>query len=92
MSSHGNCYRCGHQTGVYDSETKRWDCGCTGKIDDERKSRFLPIRGQVIQVKDIRAKRNALIQEARYSLCGCGSGKKAKFCCWDRLVQEARGK
>jgi len=42
--------------------------------------------------RSFRAKRSALIQDARYSLCGCGSGKKAKFCCWDKLVQEARGK
>lgn len=90
MTSHGNCYRCGHETGVYDSEQKRWDCGCLthGKHNDERK----PVRGKVIQIRDIRAKRNALIQDARYGLCGCGSGKKAKFCCWDRLVQEARTK
>lgn len=45
-----------------------------------------------MHIRDIRAKRDALIHTARYSLCGCGSGKKAKFCCWDKLVQEARGK
>jgi hypothetical protein len=90
MTSHGNCYACGHQTGFYESQNKRWYCGClaTVKSDGERK----PVKGVSIQVRDIRAKRSALIEEARYSLCGCGSGKKAKFCCWDKLVQEARGK
>lgn len=30
--------------------------------------------------------------EIQNSPCGCGSGKKAKFCCWDKLVKEARRK
>lgn len=51
-----------------------------------------PIRGKVIQIRDLRKKRDALLEEAKYGHCGCGSGKKAKFCCWDKLVQEARGK
>lgn len=53
----------------------------TGMILDEalippaQKKHFIPVR------RDLSVKERAEAQIALYAPCGCGSGKKFKFCC-----------
>lgn len=48
-------------------------------IQDEALAR---LKGLVPVQRDLRAKEKAEMQIRLYSLCGCGSGKKFKFCCY----------
>ena len=38
--------------------------------------------GFVAVTRDLSAKESADMQIRKYAPCGCGSGKKFKFCCW----------
>lgn len=34
MTAYGQCYKCGTDTGNYDSKAKRWECSACGKPPD----------------------------------------------------------
>jgi uncharacterized protein YchJ len=52
----------------------------TGKlvsyIPTSEQGKYIPV------TRDLSAKERADMQIQKYALCGCGSGKKFKFCCY----------
>ena len=48
------------------------------EITEEEKDKFVPV-GRKLTLKEI-----ADLKVQKYSPCGCGSGKKFKFCCYKK--------
>lgn len=56
-----------------------------GNLYTETEAKTLPIQqraGLIPVVRDLTMKEKADRQIRLYAPCGCGSGKKFKFCCW----------
>jgi hypothetical protein len=53
-----------------------------GKLYDVADAKEARQRGLVPVRRDLSAKEHSDMQIRLYSACGCGSGKKFKFCCY----------
>ena len=49
-------------------------------IPQEKMTYFVPVK------RDLTAKERAEMQIRKYAPCGCGSGRKFKFCCYKPLI------
>lgn len=49
-------------------------------IPEAQKPHFVKVQ------RDLRAKEKALAQIQLYAPCGCGSGRKFKFCCFAKKI------
>lgn len=54
----------------------------SGKLQMVQDEEMARLRGLVLVIRDLTVKEEADMQIRLYSPCGCGSGKKFKFCCY----------